>query len=908
MPDPRIIWGKTREPKDENDHRPTWLPALDHMVDTGEIAGKLWDKWMSEPMKDAISGGLDRATARGVYVFVAAIHDLGKITPGFFTGRTEPVAKERNAAMEAAGLPVTVSSTSKRPRHEHLTMALLIRRLVESGWTQHDAISFASIPGSHHGSTPSRSHAKEALKLTNGSHLGVRSEAWRAVQDEVWDALTERFPVPDPVFLDGETSFALVGAVVLADWASSAFGHMNDGAAYDKRRVDFIWRDIWSTRGEDDRKRFSYGGQWHPSLSAGLDEIATERFPLEGGATFTMRESQRAVVDSLMEMSKPGLTIVEAPPGDGKTEAALLGAEICAARFGYPGFVFSLPTMATTSKMWSRVIDWTKTAKLPEGSTAYLGFSQSLLDDQYDALLSGQADKLDVKTSSFFTRRMGLYSPISVTTVDKVLPVALKHKYLFTSHLSTSDKVVVIDEVHSYDAYMDTYLRRTLEYLGARGVPVILLSATLSRSSRRSLIECYAGEEVGAVPEGYPLITSYTHSEGVSSRTFTPMVTGREIDYVFMDEDMDALVDRVCDLVDQGANVMVVRSTIRRAQETYSAIRARVPHTLLFHARFTGRERKAMERRLDDLYGKGSEQRPRGSVVVSTQVIEQSLDLDFDAGFSDPAPIDLLIQRVGRIWRHEREDRPLPRPLLVITGVGGDGEAHKDTYSSLIYHPAMISGTLKTLRDEGGTLAIPERISPLIESVYDPFSGERITDDDLRRLYRMMDATIAKERSSAANFVVRKPGYSGGVTDLYGPLVDANNDGEGAHSVRNIDSGIEGVLLVQKGGDLYLFDFDEAGSVVLKPAPEKPDFEGIRRIASLQVRMPDIRPLRGENRRRIEKGLEQYVPDTWTSPALRSITIIPVREDLSFEVGGESFYYSQVEGVVHVRVPDHDGI
>lgn len=912
MPDARLVWGKTVDPTEDYSPKKTWLPALDHMVDTGKIAEMLWDGWMSEPMKDAISGPLSRDDARRVFAFVSAIHDFGKITPGFVARRSTTVAAARNLALQDAGFTLDGTET-KRPRHEHLTMALLSRKLMDLGWSKRDALAFSSIPGSHHGHTPDEKEAQRAYKMTHGADLGLGSKEWEQAQDDVWAEITRRFPLPDPVSFDDVTAFALVGAIVLADWASSTFGWMNDGEPYREDRALSIWRGIWSTRVKDDNGKTRLVGfergerkdRWRPSLAGGIDAIAAERFPVDGG-TFSLRESQRAVVEAVSAMTSPGIMVMEAPPGDGKTEGALLSAEILASHFGSSGFVFSLPTMATTSKMWRRVLRWSETAKLPAGSTAYLGFSQSLLDDQYDALLSGASD-LDVKVSSFFTRRMGMYSDISVTTVDKVLPVALKHKYLFTSHLAHSDKVVIIDEVHSYDAYMSTYLNRTLEYLGARGVPVILLSATLTKGSRRALIERYAGNPVGDIPEGYPLVTTYSPSDGLSSRTFSPLVSGRDVHIDFMDDDLDSLVERVVSLTERGANVMVVRTTVNRAQEAYAAIRARVDDVILLHSRFTGGDRGRLEGILDEKYGKDSQDRPRGGVVVSTQVIEQSLDLDFDAAFSDPAPIDLLIQRLGRTWRHERPERPIPFPTLTITGVSGTS-AEPKTYSSLIYHPATITGTLIALREEGDVLSLPSRISPLIEKVYDPIiGGDGVNDALIRRLHAQMEQSIEKERISAQDFVLSAPGKVGAMDRNFGPLVGRNLKDEAARSVRNIDSGVEGVILVRKDGGLHYFDRDpESSAIVLAPVPENPNAEDARRIARFRVRLPDLRDFRGANRARIEADLTRNVPDSWTDPGLRSLSVIPLSDDLTFEVDGHGFRYSDTEGVVPVGGSDHD--
>ena len=258
-------------------------------------------------------------------------------------------------------------------------------------------------------------------------------------------------------------------------------------------------------------------------------------------------------------------------------------------------------------------------------------------------------------------------SPVVVGTIDQILLAALKSRHVLVRHLGLMGKVVVIDEVHASDEFMSTYLDAALTWLGMYGIPVVLLSATLPPQRRMVLLNAYRrGKGLSGLSEqsiedvvGYPVISTLSaYGFQIHQVEGEPEVEKRIIPLqADSPEKIAGFLDR--ELADGGCAV-IIRNTVREAQETYDAVKAVFgrEQTTLLHARFLAVEREERDQRMLELFGKNSAHRPQRHVVVSTQVVEQSLDIDFDLMLTDPAPMDLILQRIGRLHRHDRRDRP----------------------------------------------------------------------------------------------------------------------------------------------------------------------------------------------------------------------------------------------------------
>jgi len=318
---------------------------------------------------------------------------------------------------------------------------------------------------------------------------------------------------------------------------------------------------------------------------------------------------------------------------------------------------------------------------------------------------------------------------------------ALNLRHVALRLLGLSGKIVIVDEIHAYDAYMSTIIERLLEWLRALGTTVILLSASLPSSRRAGLTRAYLGLREGdALPRSlasapYPSV-SIVDAQGDDAKTMvlkpdatdksrTVVVERRMDGEAVRQQNAEFLVAEVAD----GGCACWVCNTVTEAQAGYECVKAAVrdvaedqrPQVILFHAQFLLRDRQQIEDRVLRMFGPDEKGRPKRAILVATQVVEQSLDLDFDLMMTQLAPADLIIQRMGRLQRHERQ-RPDrfedgdPRLVLLVPPVGDDTvDLGKSRY---VYEPFILLKTLIAL-DGRGQITVPSDVPEIVEAVYD---------------------------------------------------------------------------------------------------------------------------------------------------------------------------------------------
>jgi CRISPR-associated endonuclease/helicase Cas3 len=351
-------------------------------------------------------------------------------------------------------------------------------------------------------------------------------------------------------------------------------------------------------------------------------------------------------------------------------------------------------------------------------------------------------------------RKRTMLADFVIGTIDQLLFTALKRRHLVLRHLGLAGKVVVIDEAHAYDVYMSQYLDRALEWLGAYGTPVVVLSATLPAHRRAQMLEAYdngrfalsprprhrrGAEGADALPYQalredlrYPLLN--VSGTGRIPTAIACPSSGRKVSVRIEqhDDDLTHLAGTLRQALAEGGCALVVRNTVTRVQATADALRRQFGGEIevsVAHSRFMGPDRAAKDRWLVDLFGspdhlvRAGKTRPTRHVVVASQVAEQSLDIDFDLLVTDLAPVDLVLQRIGRLHRHRR-DRPSPvsQPRCLVTGADwsvqppapGRGSTAVYAESSLLRSAAVLWPYLTERR----SLELPADISPLVQTAY----------------------------------------------------------------------------------------------------------------------------------------------------------------------------------------------
>jgi CRISPR-associated endonuclease/helicase Cas3 len=339
-----------------------------------------------------------------------------------------------------------------------------------------------------------------------------------------------------------------------------------------------------------------------------------------------------------------------------------------------------------------------------------------------------------------------------VGTVDQAMLAGMNVKFGFLRLSGLADRVLVIDEVHAYDAYMSAIIARLLQWCACLKIPVVLLSATLSAKQRGEMIEAYgaAGSEPGSNAP-YPLITvaeperkAWTIMPNASSSRTLKIETHKGLL-----GNAKKTAAKAVELVKDGGCCCVIVNTVKQAQAVYEELKVPRNEKLLFHARFAASDREEMTQRVLDLFGKGHwdgegderrftpANRPKKYVLVATQVVEQSLDVDFDYMISELAPIDLLLQRSGRMKRHSRDengnlidgaDRRRGPVLHVLAPTTEGNKTPKMGASEMVYQAYPLLRTLEVLNGKD-QVDLPKEFRPLIEAVYGETSSTRTSDD-----------------------------------------------------------------------------------------------------------------------------------------------------------------------------------
>ena len=343
----------------------------------------------------------------------------------------------------------------------------------------------------------------------------------------------------------------------------------------------------------------------------------------------------------------------------------------------------------------------------------------------------------EVRAAEWFTnKKRALLSAYGVGTVDQGLLLICSVRHNFVRLWGLANRVIVFDEIHAYDAYTGTLLIHLLRWLLALGSSVVLLlSATLPPSIRRKLATVVTGTLLEQETE-YPRLSVFQHGEKVLQKHFQADPTRRQT------VRLQALTSNLSDMRDalearlaQGGMGLALLNTVQRAQDLYRLFSNGEPlerygqmcrqttsrwnSERFFYARFPADRRQKREEQALESFGKEKARIGR-KILIATQVAEQSLDLDFDMIATDLAPIDLVLQRAGRLWRDARTSRPVSEPLLLVAGLADDVPPSfgKPLWWGSIYREEIPLRTWSLLRTKQ-QVALPNEIDSLVKAVYE---------------------------------------------------------------------------------------------------------------------------------------------------------------------------------------------
>ncbi|WP_158578650.1 CRISPR-associated helicase Cas3' [Spongiactinospora rosea] len=890
------LWGKSK-----GLDRP--YPVICHLLDAAAMAEALWESYLPPALRSFIANSLSvsEEAARKLVGFWAGLHDIGKCMACFQL--QDPVAFGLlDGYPDVAG---------ENQRHEYAAHVWLSRPLSRMGYDARSprsaAFVVAQMLGGHHGRYSVRDH-RECRAPAAAVLPELGDGKWEEQREALFSTVARIVDPPSaPPAVTPVAAELICGLVILADWLVSQDVHLI-------KRLPEV-----PTVADGLKAHYERSLHLAPSL---IDEAGLAPVHLRSG-TFadefphieTPNDLQRSISENLPHLLSggPGLLLVTAPMGAGKTEAVFHGARLLGEASGVPGFLFTLPTMATADQMYGRTRAYGE-RRAEDDAALTLLHSMSWLNDAYTGTGTDSTvitDDTSLRAPEWLHgRKRGLLASMGVGTVDQALLAVLPLKHSALRMLGLATKVLIVDEVHAYDAYMQGLLAETLTWLGALGVPVVLMSATLPTRIASRLMAAYlrgAGHPDSPLPSiRYP---GWAYADATTGQISSFDVTAKAVDLhlevrqapisgAVMDRSA-ALRELLNPLVENGGCAAVVCNTVAEAQETYRFLMKwfdglqtdSVPELTLLHARFPARRREELTRQVTADFGKCStcedlaacEHRPHAAVLVATQVIEQSLDLDFDLLISDLAPIALLLQRAGRCHRHDGRIRPswaaVPR-LAVLRPSRADGGLALPGSWPFVYSRALLRRTDELLNDR--VIAIPDDVQGLVEEVYDDaFASGQLDDDALEWLGQemaglsMADVTAIPdpdEISSLHEFTMSEASE-----DLISTRL-------GADSVR--------VLCAYTGDDGALY-LDRDCSTKL------PDLEKIPRRLIKQVLAETI-PLRAGLLK--DRDIATDPPASWGSNAwLRDITIISLKRDtegyFSKSVGPKRFVLDERLGL-----------
>ncbi len=753
------FWGKLQQGEDGG--VTAWHPLAHHCADVAAVGHGLLERTLLRRRLAHIGGLVDLSDGQvHRLAFLAALHDLGKFNIGFQNKKLPNAEPRAGHVGEAAAF-----FSGEHPLVDRLVEALDWQTV--GLWAQEDggvdALLLAAV--GHHGRP-----VQSKLPVQPQRHLWEPVLHGEFVLDpfagisSLVQQAREWFPLAfaegvEPLPATAGFQHAFAGLVMLSDWLGSDtryFPYAEGGLQVDWAERSGMARHALRASGLD---------PWPARLSlpstSGTKLLGLDSF--RRISPFEPRPAQRAVLDA-PPADGCHLVVLEAETGAGKTEAAVARFLHLFRQGKVDALYFALPTRSAASQVYRRVLDAVIRAfpdaearpPVVQAVPGYLsadGASGTRLPHFEVLWNDDERERFRHRAWAAEHPKRYLAGAVVVGTIDQVLlsSLAVSHAHLRAVPLLRS--LLVVDEVHASDVYMNRLLTDVLERHCGAGGHALLMSATLQDTARRRLL--WAAGQGGPAPAvedveralavPYPLV-SWSSPEGPGRVAVEQTGSAKDLEATLLPamQDPERIAGTAVEAARAGARVLVIRNTVQGALAVQQALEAEAADSALLltcggasaphHSRFAREDRVALDAALEAALGK---ERPRGGcVAVATQTAEQSLDLDADLLVTDLCPIDVLLQRIGRLHRH---DRPRPagfeqaRVIVLVPSswepdnwIGRDSKARGPHGLGTVYEDLNALASTRAWLERQPSFSVPRDCRLAVESCLHPHALDAV--------------------------------------------------------------------------------------------------------------------------------------------------------------------------------------
>ncbi|MGX8910203.1 HD domain-containing protein [Streptomyces netropsis] len=929
----------------------TAYPLLFRMIDSAAVVSELWDRFLAGSQRALVAGALRTSLedAQSISAFVVGLQDIGMLVP--YLQRSVPSAWARLTDELVAQAGSTVGIPRERAS-AHTGVGLFAQAGFVVAGNDSPGVRAAQVLGGCSGRFLQVDVDQGASSARVGAMLG--GSAWRSLRERYARLLGHLCGVQEaPARISVEAAVLIAGLGMVADriasrrrfWVANA--HMPSFGAYE----------------HSGRAR----AQAREAVGVtGLARFDLEKVPFTQAHPRCARPNalQASVMEDLPRLvagQGAGIMVVTDATGSGKSVAALEAARIFNAYCGTQGLLWLLPTTATADAAYDILNGYVR-AHRPERAPVTLVHSHSWLNAAYgdqflappgDVHAAGDrqstdgpaggdhdagADGEEAPGPGEWLRGWdaALLAQFAVATVDQALMAVLPVRFNALRLLALSGRTVVIDEAHALAPFSHLQLRRLLNWLGVLGSPVVLLSATMPASTCQELVRAYlsgAGHPASALDgrcfaPAYPgwlfaaaatgtchrmdadarrsHIVAQRRRVRVQSRPVCHRRLGEASRMVEEDERLAVIGELIGPVAREGGCASVGCATVGDAQDVYQYLKRTWPGAaddlVLLHARFPGHVREATMGRVRRLLGPDGP-RPDRLVVVTTSLLDMSMDIDVDVMISDLASIARLLQRAGRLGRfaHQRADEEMRRPswwsdkdpcLTVLHPVGAQGKTAippgwRTVEPAYLLHAT--AGLLPAL--EAAPLTIPDQVQELVEHVHGSSSVFAAATTELRRMLEGHQSRVDQEEHLGAVHLIPAPGRVSSLADLHRQYLTT------AQAATRLGTMPRRLLPCYRTPDGTL-TLDREG---LHPLPERPSMTaaGVRRILQHTLPVPAAWVAR--------RNLAHHPPVAWREhPLLADLVLLPsdgARPERLEHFGRHQLRMDNELGLVHRQLP-----